>query len=87
MFERYEENKDLILFISLTVEGSSNGVSISACLKNTFPLQALHNIRSKAGSLSLRITPATKLLKKNLMKIKNSKQFIIQENKSIYGQA
>lgn len=45
----------------LTVDGSSNGVSISACLKNTFPRQARHNIRSNAGILSRSMTPATNL--------------------------
>lgn len=46
---------------SLTVEGSSSGVSISACRRNTFPRHALQSIRSNAGILSLNITPATKL--------------------------
>ena len=47
--------------IKVTVDGSSNGISISACLKNTFPRQALQSIRSKAGIFSRRITPAKKL--------------------------
>lgn len=49
----------------LTVDGSSKGVSISACLKKTFPRQARHNIRSNAGILSRSITPATNLHIKN----------------------
>lgn len=48
-------------YYRLTVDGSSRGVSISAWRKNTLPLHALHNIRSKAGILSRRMTPATKL--------------------------
>lgn len=46
---------------NLTVVGSSSGLSISACRRNTFPLQALHNMRSKGGIRSLNITPATNL--------------------------
>lgn len=51
------------MYFLLTFEGSSSGVSISACLRNTFPLQARQSIRSKAGIRSLRITPATNLEK------------------------
>lgn len=47
--------------MQLTLAGSSNGDSIIACRKNTLPRHALHNILSKAGNLSRRITPATKL--------------------------
>ena len=43
------------------VLGSSRGVSISACLKKTFPRQARHRRRSKEGTRSLAITPVTKL--------------------------
>jgi len=44
-----------------TVEGSSKGSSISEYLRKTFPLQALHRTRSKTGTFSLKITPATNL--------------------------
>lgn len=46
---------------SLTVTGSSNGVSISACRRKTFPRHTLHNILSNAGIFSRMITPATNL--------------------------
>ncbi|PSN32742.1 hypothetical protein C0J52_23976 [Blattella germanica] len=46
---------------SLTLDGSSRGVSISACRRKTLPLQARHNMRSNAGILSRKITPATNL--------------------------
>lgn len=49
------------IFNQLTLAGSSNGASIIAWRKKTLPRQALHNIRSKAGKRSRRITPATKL--------------------------
>lgn len=49
------------LLYSLTVTGSSSGVSISACRRNTFPLHTLHSILSKAGIFSRTITPATNL--------------------------
>ena len=49
------------LFTRSSDEGSYNLVSISACLKNTFPRQARHNNRSKLTILSLGITPATNL--------------------------
>lgn len=44
-----------------TVVGSSRGSSMSACLRNTFPLQTLHSILSNVGILSLPMTPATNL--------------------------
>jgi len=47
--------------IKLTVVGSSKGWSSSACLRKTFPLEIRHSILSKAGTLSLSITPATNL--------------------------
>lgn len=44
------------------VLGSSRGVSISACLKNTLPRQARHKRRSKEGTRSREITPVTNLV-------------------------
>lgn len=44
-----------------TFDGSSNGCSIIAWRRNTLPRHARHNIRSKAGKRSRKITPATKL--------------------------
>ena len=49
----------------LTVTGSSRGVSISACFRNTLPRQTRHNILSNAGILSRSITPATNLYQKS----------------------
>ena len=46
-------------FNPLTVDGSSSGISISACLRKTFPLEMRHSILSKAGTLSRLMTPAT----------------------------
>ena len=43
------------------VLGSSSGVSISACLKNTLPRQARHRRRSNEGTRSRAITPVTNL--------------------------
>ena len=51
------------------VLGSSSGVSISACLKNTLPRQARHRRRSNEGTRSRAITPVTNLNAKK-MKIK-----------------
>ena len=45
----------------LTVTGSSSAASISAWRRNTLPRQARHNILSKAGRRSRRMTPATNL--------------------------
>lgn len=45
----------------LTVAGSSRESSMSACLRNTFPLQTLHSILSNVGIRSLPMTPATNL--------------------------
>ena len=51
------------LFVFSFVPGSSKASSISACLKNTLPLQARHNNLSKLMILSRVITPATNLFK------------------------
>lgn len=45
----------------LTVDGSSRGVSISACLKKTLPRHARQSILSNGGILSRKMTPATNL--------------------------
>ena len=44
-----------------TVEGSSSGSSISACLRNTLPRHARHSTRSNVGIRSRAITPVTNL--------------------------
>lgn len=41
--------------------GSSNGCSISACLRKTLPRHALHSTLSNTGILSRAMTPATKV--------------------------
>ena len=67
---------------SLTVTGSSNGVSISACRRKTFPRHTLHNILSNAGIFSRTITPATnlqhqvKLTNNSVAKIRNYQVFL-----------
>lgn len=51
--------------------GSSSQSSISAWRKNTFPRQIRHNIRSKSGRRSRKMTPETNLyIQKRLMKKK-----------------
>lgn len=44
-----------------TVRRSSIGSSISACLRKTLPEHARQSIRSKAGNISRKTTPATNL--------------------------
>ena len=58
--EEREEREEAVVR-ERTVEGSSSGSSISACLRNTLPRHARHSTRSNVGIRSRAITPVTNL--------------------------
>lgn len=61
MYAWLGSKQTLCVSTAQTVVGSSSGSSMSACFRNTFPLQTLHSIRSNVGIRSLPMTPATNL--------------------------